>query len=356
MKLLSVVSARPNFVKLTAIVHALKAYPEIDHVIVHTGQHYDPLFSDVFFEQLSIPLPAHNLDVHGGERGVVIENTAAFLLPILHAERPDMVLVYGDVNGALGAAQAAKTAGIRLAHIEAGLRSFDSTMPEEHNRRGIDHLSSLLFCTEQSGIENLTHEHVQGKAHLVGNTMIDTLLRMMPLIERESCPMPSIESFAVVTMHRPSNVDDHGTLRKNLEFLAEVATRMTLVLPVHHRLRDALKNLKGTQVHPSIRLLEPLGYIPFLRLCRDAAFLLTDSGGIQEEAVILQKRCFTMRRNTERPSTIESGSNVLIDPENEAARKAVLAFAEKPFVPTINIPPLWDGNAGRRVLELLLDR
>jgi UDP-N-acetylglucosamine 2-epimerase (non-hydrolysing) len=354
MKILSVVAARPNFVKLASVVHALKAYPKVRHVIVHTGQHYDPLFSDVFFEQLALPLPAHNLDVRGGERKMVIDNTSAFLLPVLHAERPDMVLVYGDVNGALGAAQAANTAGIPLAHIEAGLRSFDDDMPEEHNRRAIDRLSSILFCTEQSGVTNLKKERVHGSIHLVGNTMIDTLFRMMPFIDSEPLPISTGAPYAVVTMHRPSNVDYQTILKKNLAFLGEVAERMTLVLPVHHRLREALKNLKKTDIHPSIRLIDPLGYIPFLRLCKSATFLLTDSGGIQEEAVILAKRCFTMRRNTERPVTIESGSNVLIDPEKIADRDTVLAFAEKPLLLSICIPPFWDGKAGARILTILL--
>lgn len=355
MKVLSVASARPNFVKLAAVHHAIieSGHEDISHVIVHTGQHYDPLLSDVFFEQLKIPQPAFNLGVHGGEREEVIEKTQDELEKVLPKINPDIVLVYGDVNGALGAAQAAKNVGIKLAHVEAGLRSFDSSMPEEHNRMGIDRIADLLFCSEESGVENLKKEGAKGEIHLIGNTMIDTLIRMTPIIESESVPVEIIKPFGVITLHRPSNVDDKKTLAAVLSFFDDVAHHIPLVLPVHHRLRHAMQEF-GLIFPPHIRAIDALGYIPFLQLMKEAAFILTDSGGIQEEAVLIGKRCFTLRKNTERPSTIESGSNVLItDIEDPAQREKVLSFAKNPHDPKITIPEFWDGHAGERIVDIL---
>ncbi len=355
MRLLSVCSARPNFVKLAAIEHALlKDRPDIEHIIVHTGQHYDPLLSDVFFQELAIPQPKKNLGIHGGSREEMIHRTTQALLPVLDEYKPDWVLVYGDVNGALGAARAAQELGIKIAHVEAGLRSGDLDMPEEHNRIGIDAIADVLFCTEQAAVDHLRKEKVPGSIRLVGNTMIDTLLQMSSLIEKEEMPIDIDGTYGVVTLHRPSNVDDRKTLTAMMEFLGEAAARSQLVIPVHHRLRLHLQEFDlMTSVPNNIRLIESLGYIPFLRLMKDAAFVLTDSGGIQEEAVLLQKRCFTLRRNTERPVTIESGSNVLIDPAKEEDRKKVLDFAAEPQPPEVKVPPLWDGNAGKRIVDLL---
>lgn len=356
MKLLSVVSARPNFVKLAAVHHAIaeREDPSVEHVIIHTGQHYDPLFSDVFFSELAIPLPAYNLGVHDGEREEVIARTEEALLPLLARLHPDCILVYGDVNGAAGAAQAARHLGLRLAHIEAGLRSGDLSMPEEHNRIAVDALADLLFCTEESALEHLVAEGVRGEAFLVGNTMIDTLIRMMPIITKQNLPGGIPETFSIVTLHRPSNVDSEEALSSVLQFLAEVSQRCPLILPVHHRLHDALDQFHLQGILPSSVLLLPaLPYLQFLRLLQESRFILTDSGGIQEEATYLKKRCFTLRRNTERPVTILSGSNTLIDPACPEDRKKVLRYAANPVLPTVTIPPLWDGMAGERILKTL---
>ncbi len=356
MKLLSVCSARPNFVKVAAVHHAFVQSKQAGdtHVIVHTGQHYDPLFSDIFFTQLDIPPPSVNLDIHGGTREEVIDRTAQALSPVLVDQRPDIVLVYGDVNGAFGAAQAAKAAGVKLAHIEAGLRSFDMDMPEEHNRIGIDMLADVLLVSEQSGMHNLRKEKQPGKAELVGNTMIDTLIRMMPLIAKQALPSGVPERFGVVTLHRPSNVDTQQMLKKNLEFLGEVSEHLPLMLPLHHRTRDALEKFGMHKSLPrGLHIIEPLAYVPFLALVRKSAFVLTDSGGIQEEATFLKKRCFTLRRNTERPSTVDSGSNRLIDPANHADCAEVVSFARHPKVPTVLIPALWDGKAGERIVAVV---
>ncbi len=356
MHLISICSARPNFVKLAAIHHAIagKGDASVKHTIVHTGQHYDPLFSDIFFEQLGIPLPTENLGIHGGTREETIEQTDKALREVFTRLKPDMVLVYGDVNGAAGAARAARHLGLPLAHVEAGLRSFDDSMPEELNRKEIDHVSHLLFCTEQAGMENLLKEGAPGKAFLVGNTMIDTLVRMLPHIEQEPLPVDIAKPFAVATLHRPSNVDDPETLLGLMQFINEVSQLCPVVLPAHHRLQAALSRMQHQLPATSYQLVPPLGYIPFLKLVQHCAFILTDSGGIQEEATFLGQRCFTLRRNTERPSTIASGSNLLIDPSNPLERKTVLQFAANPQKPIISVPELWDGKTGERILGILL--
>lgn len=356
MKILSVASARPNFVKLAAIDHAIRAAndPTLEHVIVHTGQHYDPLFSDVFFEQLDIRLPAHNLGVHGGTREEAIERTRVAMLPVIAEEKPDVVLVYGDVNGAVGAARAATELGIRLAHVEAGLRSFDNAMPEELNRIEVDALSALLFCSEESGVRHLSAEAVKGQVHFVGNTMIDTLIRMLPRVGDAPLPAGLPASYAVATLHRPSNVDDADALKSVLDFIGDVSAKCPVVLPVHHRLRASMDRFNLSEMLPkTVLLVEPQPYLSFLRLMGDARFLLTDSGGIQEEAVLLRKRCFTLRRNTERPSTIAVGSNLLIDPSLPRDRAVALEFAAAPGDVGVDIPQLWDGHAGARIVDIL---
>ncbi len=354
--ILSSASARPNFVKLAAVDSALRAHTDMRHVIVHTGQHYDPLFSDIFFQELRISAPEANLGIKGGaDREAVIAATQTAMMSILKEKRPDIVLVYGDVNGAVGAARAAHALGIRLGHVEAGLRSFDPTMPEELNRIEIDGLADLLLVSEESGMKHLEEEGVKGKAVLVGNTMIDTLFRMRPLIEKAPIPAGLPSRFGIVTLHRPSNVDDKEALATNLRFLAELAASCPLVLPLHRRTRANIDAF-GLQslVSPAIRLLEPLGYIEFLSLLTHSSFILTDSGGIQEEATFLRKKCFTLRLNTERPSTVESGSNTLIDLRRPADRKQVLDFAAAPGTFSVRVPSLWDGKAGERILRAIL--
>ncbi len=354
----SVCSARPNFVKLAAVHHALAARPlEFTHVIVHTGQHYDPLLSDVFFEQLSIPQPSFNLGVHGGTREEVIENTKSAFAKVLPEIDPDIVLVYGDVNGAVGAALATKEGGYKLGHVEAGLRSFDESMPEEHNRISVDEMADLLFCSEDSGMKHLEEEGVRGKKFLVGNVMIDTLVRMMPHFESNKADFKSrlsiMDNHVIVTIHRPSNVDDPQTLTKVMSFIGDVAAIHPIFIPAHPRLSQALDNNKIT-IPYKVAFTSPLPYLDFLYLLQKSTFILTDSGGIQEEATFLKKRCFTLRLNTERPSTIKSGSNVLIDINNEEDRQQVLAFAKNPNALTVNVPAIWDGKAGERIAEILV--
>lgn len=353
MKIISIASARPNFVKLAAVHHALKNKPGVEHIIIHTGQHYDPMLSDVFFQQLQIAQPKHNLGIRGSDREEVIESTMQAAAPILRNERPDWVLVYGDVNGAVGGALAAKETGCRVAHIEAGLRSFDMDMPEEHNRMAIDQLSDLLLCSEESGMLNLRQEDNADGAYLVGNTMIDTLLRMLPDIRKMHPSVNTTQPFAIATLHRPSNVDNASDLQKVLDLIGTIASSTPVVLPVHPRTKEKLSGAKNT-MHSGITIIDPLPYAEFIRLLSASAFILTDSGGIQEEAVILQKRCFTLRKNTERPATIGSGSNVLIDIDKPEDRQKVLDYAANPQPINVRIPELWDGHAGERIAEILL--
>lgn len=355
--ILSVASARPNFVKLAAVDHALARRPDVfRHVIVHTGQHYDPLLSDIFFKELHIPDPTVNLGVSGGDRLEVIDRTEQAMKEVLQTIQPDIVLVYGDVNGAVGAARAAHQLGIRLAHVEAGLRSYDRSMPEEVNRIEIDRLADILFCSEQSGMDHLHEEQVLGRAYLVGNTMIDTLMDMQKVVASQQEDMhthlSAYEGRVVATIHRPSNVDDPETLTHVMAFLSEIAQICPMVLPAHPRLRQALEH-HAISLGEGILLASPFSYLDFLHVVQSSTFILTDSGGIQEETVYLGKRCFTLRRNTERPSTIASGSNTLIDPTQESDRAIVLDFAKHPVDPTIHIPEKWDGKTGERIADLL---
>lgn len=360
MKICSIVSARPNFVKLAAISHAVAGggagfltRAELEHKIIHTGQHSDPLFSDIFFRELDIPNPDYNLGVQSsGNNEETVEKTRKACVPALEEIKPDVVLVYGDVSGALGGALAAQELSIPVAHIEAGLRSGDMDMPEERNRIAIDEISKYLFVTEKSGVENLVG--AEG-VHFVGNVMIDTLIRMQDAIEKQELPSDIPEKFGVVTMHRPSNVDNKPDLERNLQFLNDVAKECSLVFPMHLRTRNAiemhdLQSLLSDQV----KVIDSLGYLPFLKAVSKSTFVLTDSGGIQEETVLLKKRCFTLRKNTERPSTIESGSNTLIDIDNPEDRQKVLDYADDPKSPNITIPEKWDGKAGERIVEILL--
>ncbi len=351
--ILSSASARPNFVKLAAVHHALAARQGVKHIIVHTGQHYDPLLSDIFFRQLSIPEPDENLGIKGSaHREETIRMTCDAMKPILKLVHPDIVLAYGDVNGAVGAARAAADLGISIGHVEAGLRSSDTDMPEELNRIEIDQLADELFVSEQSGMDHLKNEKAKGHIHFVGNTMIDTLIRMMPSIDAVRLEFDLPSRFAVATLHRPSNVDSKEALESNAAFLAAIAGQCPLILPLHRRTQAALI-AHGLTLGERIHVVEPLGYLEFLRLVAQAEFVLTDSGGIQEEATFLKKRCFTLRRNTERPATVKSGSNVLIDPEKISDRDVVLAFAAKPSKISVTIPEKWDGKAGERIADVL---
>jgi UDP-N-acetylglucosamine 2-epimerase (non-hydrolysing) len=347
-----VVGARPNFMKAAPVVAALRARG-IEQRIVHTGQHYDAALSDVFFHDLSLPEPDLNLGVGSGTQSgqtaalmVALEGAFATLDPVL-------AIVYGDVNSTLAAALVAAKTGLPLAHVEAGLRSWDDTMPEEINRRVTDLLSDLLFVTSPEGVTNLARTGVDAaRIHLVGNPMIDTLLANLDRFDvaaiRERLGLPA--RYAVATMHRPANVDDPASAGRVVAMLRAVADQVPLVIPLHPRGRPVLERA-GLVSDEWLRVVEPLGYVDFLSLVRGAAVVVTDSGGIQEETTILGVPCLTVRPNTERPITITHGTNRLVEPEGVAPLVAAILADGLPR--PAEGPPLWDGHAGERIAGIL---
>jgi UDP-N-acetylglucosamine 2-epimerase (non-hydrolysing) len=350
VKILHVVGARPNFMKVAPVLNALRAHKHVRQILVHTGQHYDANMSDVFFEQLGIPAPDVNLAVGSGTHARQTAEIMVRFEPVLLEAKPDLVLVYGDVNSTVAAALVCSKLGVQVGHVEAGLRSFDRTMPEEINRMVTDRLADLLFTPSEDGDANLKKEGVAAeKIFRVGNVMIDSLVKLLPLAERQSRNgLP--ERYALVTLHRPANVDDGETLERILRSLVDVSRELAVVFPAHPRTRAKIAEfaLKTDQ----LRVLDPLPYVDFLALQARAAVVITDSGGIQEETTYLGVPCLTVRENTERPITAEVGTNVLVgsDPEKLRAEMArVLAGKPKKGA----VPPLWDGRAGERVAAVV---
>jgi UDP-N-acetylglucosamine 2-epimerase (non-hydrolysing) len=355
MKLVHVLGTRPNLVKMAPVIAAARERFGADSsVVVHTGQHYDRAMSEVFFEELGVPEPDHMLGVGSGSHGVQTARVLERLEPVLRDERPDLVLVPGDVNSTLAAALCASRLGIGVAHVESGLRSFDRSMPEEINRIVTDHLSELLFLHSPEAEDNLRAEGVdEGGFRFVGNTMIDTLVALEDRIrERDAARANGVEpgSYLLVTLHRPALVDG-PQLGEAITALERVASELPVLFPVHPRTRKML----GDREAGPVTLIDPVGYLDFLSLETDAAAVLTDSGGIQEETTYLGVPCFTLRDNTERPVTIRAGTNTLLGlaPERVAEIPELLAAAPaEPPQP----PEKWDGHAAERVAEALSDR
>ena len=349
-----VVGARPNFVKIAPILREFRERPRFLPVLIHTGQHFSPEMSAFLLDELAVGEPDLNLEVGSG---TPTSQTAAImrgLENVLRENRPDLVLVVGDVNSTLAAALTAAQFQIPLAHVEAGLRSFDRTMPEELNRIVTDSLSDLLFATEPSAVANLRAEGVaESRIHLVGNVMIDTLLAARARAQRS----PVLEqlalqhrNYAVATLHRASNVDDPHRLAPLLGVLREVARRLPVVFPVHPRTRQRVEALALDT--DGLILCSPLGYLDFLHLQKRAALILTDSGGVQEEATILGVPCLTLRENTERPITLTEGTNRLAGVDPPAILAAAIEALEKPM-PSASAPALWDGNASARIAAVI---
>ena len=361
MKLISVAGARPNFMKIapladTIAAHNAAAAPFIDHLLVHTGQHYDQKMSDLFFRELGIPEPDINLEVGSGSHATQTAEIMKRIEPVLLEHRPDGLLVVGDVNSTIACALVAVKLGIRVIHVEAGLRSFDRGMPEEINRILTDAISDLLFTTERGATDNLLREGVApDKIHFVGNVMIDTLLSHRARAEQSDIldRLGVRGKYGIVTLHRPSNVDDHEQLAMLVAALNEVSAELPLLFPVHPRTRSRLAS-HGIPVAETIRLVEPLGYLDFLKLQSSARLVLTDSGGIQEETTVLGVPCLTLRETTERPVTVTHGTNQLVPLEQRAivaAAREILGGA----VVTGRIPELWDGGAAQRIVAILKD-
>jgi UDP-N-acetylglucosamine 2-epimerase (non-hydrolysing) len=350
MHLLHVVGARPNFMKAAPVYRAVSARSAVKQTLIHTGQHYDNNMSDVFFSQLSMPAPDVNLEVGSGSHAQQTAEVMRRFEPIVLERKPEIVVVYGDVNSTMAAALVCAKLQVPVAHVEAGLRSFDRTMPEEVNRLVTDQLADLLFSHCEDADINLQREGVSPeKIHNVGNVMIDSLIRFLPLAERPKVNgLP--ERFALVTLHRPSNVDDPRALRGILEALLEINERLRIIFPVHPRTRQGIEalDLDASALH----LLDPLPYIEFLALERRAVVVITDSGGVQEETTYLKVPCITLRSNTERPVTVSLGTNVLVGDDSEKLRSEmcnVLCGNAK----SGTIPPLWDGHAGERIADIL---
>ena len=352
-----VLGARPNFMKAAPVIRALAAFGH-DQRVVHTGQHYDERMSEVFFVQLGLPRPDVNLGVGSGSHARQTAEVLTGTEREFTENSPALAVVYGDVNSTLGAALAAAKLGVPLAHVEAGLRSFDDSMPEEINRRLTDQLCALLFVTSPEAIGHLAREGRPADAvHLVGNPMIDTLLACMKKFDtaavRTGLGLP--DRYVVATLHRPSNVDDPAAAAALVLALHEVADELDVVIPVHPRGRAALE-AAGLGAHPRLHAAPPLGYLEFIALVRGARAVITDSGGVQEETTLLRVPCLTLRPNTERPITVTSGSNRLVT-RPELASAVLKACDDGPYAG--ELPPLWDGHAGPRIARVItawLDR
>lgn len=361
MKLLHVVGARPNFMKVGPVLRAGRSSGH-DQILVHTGQHYDASMSDAFFRDLELPAPDVNLEVGSGTHA---EQTARIMLgfePVLLERRPDWVLVYGDVNSTAAATLVASKLGIRVAHVEAGLRSRDRSMPEEINRIVTDQLADLLLTPSRDADQNLLAEGIPAeRIRLVGNVMVDTLLLLRE--KARGLGMPARmklagKPYAFVTLHRPSNVDDPATLDQLLRALEDLGTRMPVVFAAHPRTRQRISQFGIAEPNGTVRVTDPLGYLETIGLVESAALVLTDSGGLQEETTVLGIPCLTARANTERPVTVTEGTNQLVASNRAAIGRAVTgvldAWEQGRFHPVR--PEGWDGNAAERIIVELAER
>lgn len=365
MKIISVVGARPNFMKVAPIHKAVSKHNSSDnkrkiiHLICHTGQHYDEKMSKIFFEDLELPKPDFYLGVGSGSHA---EQTARVMIEfekVLLSEKPDIVLVVGDVNSTIACTLTASKLHIKTVHVEAGLRSFDRTMPEEINRLLTDAISDYLFVTEPSGLTNLVKEGVpESKVFFVGNCMIDSLIDYLPKADRSNVLSNyelQPERYVLVTLHRPSNVDNETQLKKLFEMLNKIALERKVIFPIHPRTVKNIDSFGLTgEISKNIILTEPIGYIDFLALIKNSELILTDSGGIQEESTYLGVQCITLRTTTERPVTVDVGTNQLLGDDLIAAEQAALAVLHGKKKNGA-IPELWDGKAAERIVKKLTD-
>lgn len=362
LKILNIAGARPNFMKVAPIFAEMRRRPsEFDPKIVHTGQHYDAAMSDAFFDDLGMPKPDIHLGVGSGSHAVQTAKIMTEFEPVVLAERPDWVLVVGDVNSTIACALVCAKLGVKVAHVEAGLRSRDRAMPEEINRILTDSISDLLFTTSKDADVNLAAEGIPAeRVRFVGNVMIDSLFDHMHLSEsskiREDLGLHE-KGYGVVTLHRPSNVDEREVFSGILDALLAVAERLPIIFPVHPRTRAKIAEFgfANAIAASNIKLIDPLGYLDFMRLYSGARLVLTDSGGLQEETTVLGIPCLTLRHNTERPITIEMGTNILVGTDRDRIREAAFEIIDlKSEISNIKVPPLWDGKTAGRICDELL--
>lgn len=357
LKILTIVGTRPNFIKITQFKKVAAEYPNLELKIAHTGQHHKKNMADVFFQQFNLT-PDFFLEVPPGSSNSVMAGVMTRSEKVINEYQSDLILVTGDVNSTLAAALTANKMGIKLGHVESGLRSGDRTMPEEINRILTDQISDYLFVTEQSGSDNLYKEGVKGQIHFVGNTMIDTLVAFDKQIQ-SSKVLENLQlkehNFILMTMHRPATVDNPGSLKKLVLLINKMSEEQKIVFPAHPRTVDKLKNfdlfdqLSGI---PNLVLSEPMDYFSFQKLINHAKAIITDSGGIQEESTFRKVPCLTLRNSTERPSTINTGSNELINFDPEILIRKIRDIDQGKFKKG-NIPPLWDGRASERIFEII---
>ena len=361
-KILHVVGARPNFMKIAPIVRAMFNYPdEFEQMLVHTGQHYDANMSQIFFEELEMPRPDINLEVGSGSHATQTAQIMQKFEKVLINYKPDWILVPGDVNSTIACALVASKLGVKIAHVEAGLRSFDRTMPEEINRVLTDQVSDLLLTPSKDADENLMREGIApAKIRFVGNVMIDTLVRLMPKAEVRWPNLRDeykLDRYILVTLHRPSNVDDPNALAEIMSAVTEISEQIPVLFPVHPRTRSRISSLKLNQSNRQLILTEPMGYLDFLALQMKAALLLTDSGGIQEETTYLGIPCLTARPNTERPVTITNGTNQLVESKTIALLNAIERVLNNDHDRMKKqLPDLWDGKTAVRIAHCLFEK
>lgn len=362
LKVINVVGARPNFMKVAPIVEVMKRRErEFAPLVVHTGQHYDAEMSDAFFRDLNLPAPDVYLGVGSGSHALQTARVMQEFEPVVLQEKPDWVLVVGDVNSTLACTLVCSKLGIKVAHVEAGLRSRDRTMPEEINRLLTDQIADLLFTPSRDADENLLREGIDpARIRFVGNIMIDSLRQHLELAKASTIKNDlgvTDGDYALLTLHRPSNVDAKENLSGIVEALKEISTRLPVVFPVHPRTQKTLNEfgLQTALESSNVRLVDPLGYLDFLRLMSEARLVLTDSGGIQEETTVLGIPCLTLRENTERPITIDMGTNQLVGRDPQRIREAAFEALDNPAPQNHQVPPLWDGRTAERIVDTLLE-